>query len=54
MTKVKTGGTAPKSGQYQVSGFQKREITLSKGDRVPPYGGEAKTFVLVDKTRHKK
>ena len=52
VTKIKTGGTAPKSGQYQVSGT-KREITLTKGERVPPYGGEAKTFVLVDKTKHK-
>lgn len=53
MTKVKTGGVTPKSGQYRVSGT-KLEITLSKGDRIPPYGGEAKTFVLVDKTKHKR
>lgn len=53
MTKIKTGGTAPKSGQYQVSG-KKQEITLTKGERVPPYGGKANTFILVDKTKHKK
>lgn len=52
MVKVKTGGVAPVSGQYQVSGA-KREITLTKGVRVPPSGGEAHTFVLVDKTKHK-
>ncbi len=52
-TKVKTGGVAPKSGQYQVPGT-KHEITLSKGDRVPPYGGEAQSFKLVDKTKHKR
>lgn len=52
MSKIKTGGTAPKSGQYQVSGM-KREITLTKGERVPPYGGKAQTFKLVDKTKHK-
>jgi hypothetical protein len=52
MVKTKTGGTAPKSGQYQPSGT-KKEITLTKGERVPPYGGKAKTFVLVDKTKHK-
>lgn len=52
MTKVKTGGVAKVSGQYQVSGA-KREITLSKGDRVPPNGGKAQVFVLVDKTKHK-
>ncbi|MES3004787.1 MAG: hypothetical protein V4690_01590 [Patescibacteria group bacterium] len=53
MTKIKTGGTAKKSGQYKVEGTKTLEITLSKGDRVPPYGGKAKTFVLVDKTKHK-
>lgn len=53
MVKIKTGGTTPKSGQYQVSGM-KREITLSKCERVPPYGGKANTFVLVDETKHKK
>jgi len=52
MTKVKTGGVAPKSGQYRVP-ETKLEITLSKGDRVPPHGGKARTFVLVDKTKHK-
>lgn len=53
MTKIKTGGTAQKSGQYKVEGTKTLEITLSKGDRVPPYGGKAKTFVLVDSTKHK-
>lgn len=52
-TKTSTGKPAPASGQYRPSGT-KREITLSKGDRVPPYGGEAKTFTLVDKTKHKR
>lgn len=50
--KVSTGGTAKVSGQYRVPGTR-REITLSKGERVPPYGGEAQTFRLVDKTKHK-
>lgn len=53
MIKIKTGGTAPESGQYQVS-RTKREITLTKGERVPPYRGKAEIFVLVDKTKHKK
>lgn len=47
-----TGGKAPASGQYQPAGT-KQEITLSKGDRVPPYGGRAKTFILVDRIKHK-
>ncbi|MDD2732143.1 MAG: hypothetical protein PHI53_03030 [Candidatus Pacebacteria bacterium] len=48
-----TGEKAPVSGQYQPAGT-KQEITLSKGDRVPPYHQRAKTFVLVDRTKHKK
>lgn len=46
-------GEAPVSGQYQPAG-SKQEITLSKGDRVPPYHQRAKSFVLVDRTKHKK
>jgi len=53
MAQTKTGKVAPVSGQYRPSG-SKNEITLSKGDRVPPYQGKAKTFVLVDKTKHGK
>lgn len=52
MVKTKTGKTALKSGQYQPAGT-KKEITLTKGERVPPYGGKAKTFKLVDATKHK-
>lgn len=53
-TATKTGKKAPVSGQYRVRGTKNLEITLSKGDRVPPYGGKAKSFVLVDRTRHKR
>lgn len=49
---TKTGRIAPVSGQYRPLGT-KLEITLSEGDRVPPYSRKAKTFVLVDKTKHK-
>jgi len=52
MITIKTGEIATKSGQYQVLGTR-LEITLSRGDRVPPYGGRAAVFVLVDKTKHK-
>lgn len=48
-----TGEKAPVSGQYQPAGT-KREITLPKGDRVPPYRRQAKNFVLVDRTKHMK
>ncbi len=49
---TQTGGRAPVSGQYEPKGT-KQEITLSKGDRVPPYHGKAKNFILVDRTKHK-
>lgn len=51
MAKTKTGSITPKSGQYRPQGYR-QEITLSKGDRVPPYKKHATTFVLVDKTKH--
>ncbi len=52
-TITSTGHKAPASGQYRPKGTRS-EITLSKGDRVPPYDGQAKKFVLVDKTKHKR
>ena len=51
-THVKTGGVTPKSGQYRPKGYR-TEITLSKGERVPPFDDKAATFVLVDQTKHK-
>lgn len=51
-TFTKTGQKTPVSGQYKPLGT-KFEITLSEGDRVPPYSKKAKTFVLVDKTKHR-
>ncbi len=51
-TKVSTGGSAPKSGQYKPTDLKRGEITLSKGERVPPYKGKAREFELVDPTKH--
>lgn len=50
--KIKTGQKAPISGQYR-SGRSKREITLAKGKKAPPYDGSARRFTLIDKTKHK-
>lgn len=48
-----TGKRAPISGQYRPSGGR-TEITLSKGNRVPPNRvGVRQKFFLVDKTNHK-
>ncbi len=32
----------------------KYEITLTKGERVPPYRGKARTFTLADATKHRR
>lgn len=51
---VRTGGIAPKSGQYHPSGGRD-EVTLVKGKRVPPNNeGVRQSFVLVDPTKHKR
>jgi hypothetical protein len=52
MTKVKTGGTVPISGQYKPNG-SKTEVTFVEGKRVPPVPTGATTFTLIDKTHHK-
>lgn len=52
--KVGTGEKVQVSGQYRPSGAR-TEITLSRGDRVPPNNqGVRQTFLLVDKTKHKR
>lgn len=52
-TTTKTGQKAPVSGQYKPVGG-KTEVTLVKGKTVPPTSSGATTFVLVDKTKHRK
>lgn len=51
---ARTGEKTPVSGQYRPSG-SRTEITLSRGDRVPPNNqGAQQRFTLVDKTKHKR
>lgn len=50
---IKTGTIVPKSGQYRPVGTR-YEVTLTKGERVPPNKGHKPMFVLVDATKHKK
>lgn len=52
-TKTKTGQKAPVSGQYKPAGGN-TEVTLVKGKTVPPTSNGVTTFVLVDKTKHRK
>jgi len=49
--RIHTGQKVDTSGIYRVVA-SKEEITLIKGDRVPPVDKEAVKVVLVHKTRH--
>ena len=51
--KVKTGQKCPQSGQYKPRGSN-TEVTLVQGKTVPPTSYGVTSFVLVDKTKHKK
>ncbi len=62
MSKAKTptykpGQKAPESGQYGVNGPKGgktgNEVTVTKGETLPPTPKPGQTFVLVDKTKHK-
>jgi len=53
----KPGQKAPESGQYGVvgpkGGKTGTEVTVTKGETLPPTPKPGQTFVLVDKTKHK-
>ncbi len=53
----KPGEKAPDSGQYEIvgprGGKTGAEVTISKGERLPPTQKPEQGFVLVDKTKHK-
>lgn len=49
--KVRPGQEVPVSGQY--SGGGRKEVTLVKGERVPPTAKKGQQYILVDKTKHK-
>jgi hypothetical protein len=54
---LKPGTPAPESGQYarrgQRGGKRGDEVTMVKGDRLPPTPKPGETYDLVDKTKHK-
>lgn len=56
-TTHKPGQKATESGQYGVvgprGGTSGREVTVSKGERLPPTPKPGQGFVLVNKTKHK-
>jgi hypothetical protein len=53
----KPGQKAPNSGQYGVvgprGGKTGTEVTVTKGETLPPTQKPKQGFVLVDKTKHK-
>jgi len=52
----KPGQTAPKSGQYErinrVGNSTGKEVTVTKGEPLPPTPKKGQTFRLVDPTKH--
>lgn len=54
---VKPGERAPWSGQYEElgprGGRTGHEVTISKGERVPPTRQPGGTFTIVDPTKNK-
>jgi hypothetical protein len=52
---IKPGQPSPESGQAIIKGSSgKREVTLVKDKTVPPTPKKGQTYVIVDKTKHKK
>jgi hypothetical protein len=50
---LKPGQTAPVSGQYRNT-TTKNEVTVTKGEPMPPTPRPNQHYVLVDKTKHSK
>jgi hypothetical protein len=53
---MKPGETAPRSGQYQQvgpRGGKGREVTVTKGEPLPPPTSKGSTYTLVDPTKNK-
>ena len=51
--KLNPGTPAPVSGQYQNT-TTKTEVTVTKGEPLPPTPEKGQKYILVDKTKHKK
>jgi hypothetical protein len=56
--KHKPGQKATQSGQYEIigprGGRTGQERTVTKGEPFPPTPAPGQTFILVDKTKHRK
>lgn len=45
-TRARTGESCPESGVWRVDGTPSTTAPIAKGNRMPPYGGRAVTWVL--------
>lgn len=53
---LKPGTTAPASGQYDQRGPRggsHKEVTVTKGEPLPPAPGKGFSYTLVDRTKNK-
>lgn len=48
---MKPGTTAPRSGQYQNT-TTRREVTVTRGEPMPPTPAKGQSYKLVDLTKH--
>ncbi|WP_345786479.1 hypothetical protein [Prosthecobacter sp.] len=46
-TTARTGETCPESGVWQVVGNPTTTAPISKGNKMPPYAGQAVTWKLI-------
>lgn len=46
-TVVKTGGACPESGVWKVVGLPTTTAPIAKGNRMPPYKGNAVSWKLI-------
>lgn len=46
-TIAKTGATCPESGVWKVVGTPSTTAPIAKGNRMPPYGGKAVSWQLI-------
>ena len=46
-TRAHTGEVCPESGVWKVEGAPSTTAPIAKGNRMPPYGGRAVTWVLI-------
>ncbi len=50
---LKPGMTAPRSGQYENTTTH-REVTVTRGEPMPPTPARGQSYKLVDQTKHKR